>query len=92
MVYLNQEGRGIGLMDKIKAYKLQEDGVDTVDANIRLGHKADERDYGVGAQILRWLGGEIARIQDYSIPGAGNPYPAGRCLFCHCFSERGTFT
>ncbi len=56
IVYLNQEGRGIGLMEKIKAYKLQEDGMDTVDANIHLGHKADERDYGVGAQILRALG------------------------------------
>ncbi len=55
IVYLNQEGRGIGLMEKIKAYKLQEDGVDTVDANVLLGHLADERDYGVGAQILREL-------------------------------------
>ena len=56
VVYLNQEGRGIGLMEKMKAYKLQEDGLDTVDANICLGHLADERDYGVGAQILREIG------------------------------------
>lgn len=56
LVYLNQEGRGIGLMDKIKAYKLQENGIDTVDANIILGHLADERDYGVGASILHELG------------------------------------
>lgn len=56
IVYLNQEGRGIGLMDKIKAYKLQEEGLDTVDANIHLGHKADERNYGVGASILHALG------------------------------------
>ena len=56
IVYLNQEGRGIGLMEKMKAYKLQEDGLDTVEANLHLGHQADERDYGVGAQILRHIG------------------------------------
>ena len=56
VVYLNQEGRGIGLMEKIKAYKLQENGMDTVDANIHLGHQADERDYGIGAEILRSIG------------------------------------
>ena len=56
VIYLNEEGRGIGLMDKIKAYKLQENGLDTVDANLHLGHKADERDYGVGANILHSLG------------------------------------
>lgn len=56
IIYLNQEGRGIGLMEKIKAYKLQEKGMDTVEANLHLGHKADERDYGVGAQILSEIG------------------------------------
>lgn len=62
LIYLNQEGRGIGLMDKIKAYKLQENGLDTVDANLHLGHKADERDYGIGANILHLLGVKKMRL------------------------------
>ena len=62
IVYLNQEGRGIGLMNKIKAYKLQEQGLDTVDANLHLGFEPDERDYGVGAQILRSLGVHKMRL------------------------------
>ena len=61
VIYLNQEGRGIGLMYKMRAYKLQEQGLDTVDANLHLGHDSDEREYGVGAQILRDLG--ISKIR-----------------------------
>ena len=62
VLYMNQEGRGIGLMNKIKAYKLQEQGMDTVDANVHLGFKPDERDYGVGAQILMRLGIKKMRL------------------------------
>ena len=62
IVYLNQEGRGIGLMNKIRAYKLQEQGDDTVDANIHLGFQPDERDYGVGAQILQLMGAKKLRL------------------------------
>jgi len=61
VLYMNQEGRGIGLLNKLKAYKLQEEGLDTVEANIQLGFDMDERDYGVGAQILRDLG--ISKIK-----------------------------
>ncbi|MCH5218551.1 MAG: bifunctional 3,4-dihydroxy-2-butanone-4-phosphate synthase/GTP cyclohydrolase II [Muribaculaceae bacterium] len=62
VIYLSQEGRGIGLMEKIKAYKLQENGMDTVEANLHLGHKADERDYGIGASILNSLGIKKMRL------------------------------
>jgi 3,4-dihydroxy 2-butanone 4-phosphate synthase/GTP cyclohydrolase II len=61
ILYMQQEGRGIGLLDKLRAYKLQENGLDTVEANLELGYKEDERDYGVGAQILRDL--KISKIK-----------------------------
>ena len=62
IVYMNQEGRGIGLMNKIRAYKLQEEGEDTVEANIHLGFRPDERDYGIGAQILREMGARKLKL------------------------------
>jgi len=72
LIYLNQEGRGIGLSNKIKAYKLQEQGRDTVEANVDLGFKDDERDYGVGANILRELGlGQLKLITNNPVKRAG---------------------
>ena len=79
LVYLRQEGRGIGLLDKLRAYNLQDQGYDTVDANLLLGHQADERDYTAAARILDDLGvlsvrlltnnpGKIERLQDLGIP------------------------
>ena len=72
VIYLSQEGRGIGLLNKIKSYKLQEEGMDTVEANLELGFSEDERDYGVGASIMRELGlGKIKLISNNPVKRAG---------------------
>jgi len=72
IIYLNQEGRGIGLFNKIRAYKLQENGIDTVDANLQLGFNEDERDYGVGASMMHALGlGKIKLISNNPVKRAG---------------------
>jgi|WetSurMetagenome_2_1015567.scaffolds.fasta_scaffold00647_16 3,4-dihydroxy 2-butanone 4-phosphate synthase / GTP cyclohydrolase II len=72
IIYLNQEGRGIGLLNKIKTYKLQENGVDTVDANLLLGFGEDERDYGIGASIMREIGlGKVKLISNNPVKRAG---------------------
>ena len=72
VIYLSQEGRGIGLLNKIKAYRLQEEGMDTIQANLKLGFAEDERDYGVGASIMRELGlGNVRLISNNPVKRAG---------------------
>ncbi len=99
VLYMNQEGRGIGLLNKLKAYHLQEQGLDTVEANIELGFKADERDYGIGAQILRDMGatkiklisnnpGKKTGLTGYGIEITENvPIIVSTSTFCKVYME-----